>query len=241
MFTIKVWTYDSRLLKESNVTVRQPRRAPHHVIQATTSERLSHGPYVAIRAKFEPATFGFECTEHHHWATTPLWLYGFYITLSQVRVKSELVQDVRRTKASGRIDKLSRACNYFFIRSSNILPYTFIINWYTFHILPRIKYPYRRHIDKLYAKLKLKPQRFAKVPDVQLCACCLAIPMQGPRVFISPFVLLSLSLSFWHYTNALSIQGFCGGTHLNCAAATFCSKESYLISIKLKNSCSTLI
>src|SRR6218665_2269929 len=31
----------------TNLTARQPRRAPHHVIQATTGEGLSQGPYVA--------------------------------------------------------------------------------------------------------------------------------------------------------------------------------------------------
>ena len=39
MFISKVWTHDdSRLLWESNLASRQPRRAPHHAIQATTSE-----------------------------------------------------------------------------------------------------------------------------------------------------------------------------------------------------------
>jgi len=37
----------SRLLQESNVSARQPRRAPHHVIQATSSEGLAQGPYAA--------------------------------------------------------------------------------------------------------------------------------------------------------------------------------------------------
>ena len=34
----------SRLLQESNLAARQPRRAPHHVIQAITSEGLALGP-----------------------------------------------------------------------------------------------------------------------------------------------------------------------------------------------------
>jgi len=38
---------DSRLLQESNLAAREPRRSPHHVIQATTSEGLAQGPYVA--------------------------------------------------------------------------------------------------------------------------------------------------------------------------------------------------
>ena len=56
MLTSKVWMNDSRLLQESNLTAWQPRRAPHHIIQATTSERLAHRPYVAARLGFEPAT-----------------------------------------------------------------------------------------------------------------------------------------------------------------------------------------
>ena len=64
-------TDDSRLLQESNLAARQPRRAPHHVIQATTSERLAHGSYV-VASGTEPATFRTEGTEHHHWATTPV-------------------------------------------------------------------------------------------------------------------------------------------------------------------------
>ena len=47
MFTSKVWTDDSRLLQELNLASRQPHRAPHHVIQATTSEGLAQGPYVS--------------------------------------------------------------------------------------------------------------------------------------------------------------------------------------------------
>ena len=46
---------DSRLLQESNLTAKQPHRAPHHVIQATTIEGLAQVPYVAARVVFEPA------------------------------------------------------------------------------------------------------------------------------------------------------------------------------------------
>ena len=47
---------DSRLLQESNLTARQPRRGsvPHHAILATMSEGLAQGPYVAARVGFEP-------------------------------------------------------------------------------------------------------------------------------------------------------------------------------------------
>ena len=72
MFTSKIWTDDSRLLQESNLTSRQPRSAPHHVIEAITSEGFAQGPYVAARAGFEPAIFRTEGTEHHHWATPTL-------------------------------------------------------------------------------------------------------------------------------------------------------------------------
>jgi len=61
-----------KLLQESDLTARQPHRAPHHVIQATTSEGLAQGPYVAARVGFKPATFSIEFTKHHHSATTPL-------------------------------------------------------------------------------------------------------------------------------------------------------------------------
>ena len=37
---------DSKLLHESNLAAKQPRRAPHHVLQATTSEGLAQGPNV---------------------------------------------------------------------------------------------------------------------------------------------------------------------------------------------------
>jgi len=52
-----IGTDDSKLLQESNLTSRQPRRAPHHVIQTTASEVIAQGPYVASRVGFEPATF----------------------------------------------------------------------------------------------------------------------------------------------------------------------------------------
>jgi len=34
------------------INARQPRRTPHHVIQASTSEGLVIGPYVAARVGF---------------------------------------------------------------------------------------------------------------------------------------------------------------------------------------------
>jgi len=54
MFTSKVWTDVSRLLQESNLTTRQPRRAPHHIKQATmyTNEGLAQGPCVAATVPF---------------------------------------------------------------------------------------------------------------------------------------------------------------------------------------------
>ena len=73
MFTSKVWTDDSRLLQESNLATREPHRAPHHVIQATASEGLGQGHYVAVRVGFKLAIFCTEGTEHHHSATTPRW------------------------------------------------------------------------------------------------------------------------------------------------------------------------
>ena len=84
MFTRKVRTDDSRLLQESNLAARQPRRAPHHVIQTITSEELAQGPYVSARVVFEPATFRAEGTEHHHSTTTPL-LHGLHcITIDKI-------------------------------------------------------------------------------------------------------------------------------------------------------------
>ena len=71
MLTSKVWTDDSRLLQELNLTARQPRRAPHYVIQATTSEGLAQGLLMVGRVGFKPATFLTEGTKHHHWATMP--------------------------------------------------------------------------------------------------------------------------------------------------------------------------
>ena len=56
MFTSKVPADDSRLLKKSNVTARQPGRAPHHAIQATMSEGLAQSPYMAARVLLEPTT-----------------------------------------------------------------------------------------------------------------------------------------------------------------------------------------
>jgi len=60
MFKRKVRTDDSRLLQESNPTTTQPRKAPHHAIQATRSEGLAQGPYVVARVGFEPAMQGAE-------------------------------------------------------------------------------------------------------------------------------------------------------------------------------------
>ena len=62
MFTSKIWTDDSRLLEEFNLTAKQPCRAPHHIVQATTSAGLAQGPYVA-RVGFEPATMRMQGTE----------------------------------------------------------------------------------------------------------------------------------------------------------------------------------
>jgi len=64
MFSSKVWMDDIKLLglQESNLTAWQPRRSPHHVIQANTSEGLAQGLHVAAKVEFEPATFR---TEHH--------------------------------------------------------------------------------------------------------------------------------------------------------------------------------
>jgi len=44
MFTSKVGTNDSRLLKVSNLAARHPRKAPHNVIQAIMSEGLAQSP-----------------------------------------------------------------------------------------------------------------------------------------------------------------------------------------------------
>ena len=63
MFTSKVWTDNNKLLQELNLTARQPRRVPHHVLQATTSEGLAQGPYVAAKMGFEPATLRMQGTE----------------------------------------------------------------------------------------------------------------------------------------------------------------------------------
>ena len=70
--TGKVWTAGCRLLHESKLAARQPRRAAHHVIEITTSEGLAQGSYVATRVGFEPATFCTEGTYHHHSTTTLL-------------------------------------------------------------------------------------------------------------------------------------------------------------------------
>ena len=54
---------DCKLLQESNLTARQPRRAPRHVTQATTIEELAQRPYVATSVGFESAAFGMQGTE----------------------------------------------------------------------------------------------------------------------------------------------------------------------------------
>ena len=72
MFTSKIWTDDSRLLQELNLITRQPRSAPHHIIQATTSEGLAQGPYMAARVGFEPATNRTKVTESNTEPPCPL-------------------------------------------------------------------------------------------------------------------------------------------------------------------------
>jgi len=52
----------------------QPRRAPHHVIQAPTSEGFAQGPCLAAGMEFEQATFHTEGTEHHQSTITPLMI-----------------------------------------------------------------------------------------------------------------------------------------------------------------------
>ena len=54
---------NTRLLQESYLTARQKCRAPHHVIQATTSEGLAQGPYVVARVRFKSATLLMKGTE----------------------------------------------------------------------------------------------------------------------------------------------------------------------------------
>jgi len=44
--------------------------APHHVIQAITSEGFAQVPYV-VASGFVPVTFHTKGTEHHQSATTP--------------------------------------------------------------------------------------------------------------------------------------------------------------------------
>ena len=63
MFISKVLTDDSRLLQKSNLTARQARRALYHIVQATMSEGLPQGPYVAAKVGFEPATLSMQGTE----------------------------------------------------------------------------------------------------------------------------------------------------------------------------------
>src|SRR6218665_3184388 len=66
--------FTSKLVQESNLTARQLRRAPHHVIQATTSKGLAQGPYVQARVGFEPATLQTQGTEL---TTEPPRSFGF--------------------------------------------------------------------------------------------------------------------------------------------------------------------
>src|SRR6218665_803423 len=73
MFTGKVRTDGKRLFQESNlhIAARQPRRAPHHVIQATTSEGVAQSPYMSVAARVgvEPSTLRTEGTKHHYSVT----------------------------------------------------------------------------------------------------------------------------------------------------------------------------
>ena len=73
-----------------NLTARLPRKAPHHVIQATANEGLAQGPYVVASLTFEPATFRTEgaelTTEPPHprpalFSLSPLSLWGFSATI----------------------------------------------------------------------------------------------------------------------------------------------------------------
>ncbi len=57
---------DIKLLQESHFTESQPHRAPHHFIQATTSEGLAQDPYMAASGGIEPTTLRTEGTDPHH-------------------------------------------------------------------------------------------------------------------------------------------------------------------------------
>ena len=74
MFTSKVWTDDRKLLRESNLTATQGATSRH---KAITSEGLAQarGLYVVARFGLWQVTFRTEGTEHHYWATTPLYIY----------------------------------------------------------------------------------------------------------------------------------------------------------------------
>jgi len=67
MFTSKVWTGDRR---RRILAARQSRRAPHHVIKATTSEGLAIGLYVAACGM---RTSDLPRRRHLQWATTTRW------------------------------------------------------------------------------------------------------------------------------------------------------------------------
>ena len=70
---------DSRLLQESNLIARQQHRAPHHAIQATTSEGLAQSPYVVARVGFELATLRIQGTRLTTERHAPLCIYIIFV------------------------------------------------------------------------------------------------------------------------------------------------------------------
>ena|SRR6218665_1859138 len=77
MFTSEVSAHDSKLLQKSNLIAGQPRRAPHHVIQA--SEGLAHCPRSLRGDKIEILTSDLP---HGRYRTLPRNTYMYLHTLT---------------------------------------------------------------------------------------------------------------------------------------------------------------
>ena len=100
----------------SNLTARQPRRTPHHAMQATTSEGLAQGPYVVAKVGFEVRTSDLPHRRHrtrlqgahvcvtYHGAITPQYviiLYNMGLTVKRPSQRTYYFIQRRRLVTEG--------------------------------------------------------------------------------------------------------------------------------------------
>ena len=101
------------LLQESNLTARQPRRAPNTLYRQLRVKDLPNGPYMAARVGFEPMTVPTEGTE----PTTEKPCYTVIFVISVIKIKLLLLSFSFIREHDLQLDKLTlHVYNYKIIK-----------------------------------------------------------------------------------------------------------------------------